>query len=229
MDLLGDKNQDMTLEQALKFDEAKEAGKRSASRLLLYCHKQQMQWLAVRTSGRRNRRQGPHHLRIKILAHIAGRKGTGKNSPTRIRRAECPAFSTNCNHPLWQRSRFWAVCRRKTGAKSTKSTGREDAIFDTLCQVTSTDSAKHATLDHHVFDQTTEEWLRKRSKSQPYIRFEDEHWEVRLQPLWILPLRTTKAIICQQYVWFRLPKLLGMLYDRQETWPIHQRRHPGQP
>ena len=35
MDLLGDKNQDMTLEQALKFVEAKEAGKRSASRLLL--------------------------------------------------------------------------------------------------------------------------------------------------------------------------------------------------
>ena len=35
MDLLGDKNQDVTLEQALKFVEAKEAGKRSASRLLL--------------------------------------------------------------------------------------------------------------------------------------------------------------------------------------------------
>ena len=35
MDLLGDKNQDMTLEQVLKFVEAKEAGKRSASRLLL--------------------------------------------------------------------------------------------------------------------------------------------------------------------------------------------------
>ena len=35
MDLLGDKNQDMTLEQVLRFVEAKEAGKRSASRLLL--------------------------------------------------------------------------------------------------------------------------------------------------------------------------------------------------
>ena len=35
MDLLGDRNQDMTLEQILRFVEAKEAGKRSASRLLL--------------------------------------------------------------------------------------------------------------------------------------------------------------------------------------------------
>lgn len=35
MDLLGDKNQDMTLEEVLRFVEAKEAGKRSASRLLL--------------------------------------------------------------------------------------------------------------------------------------------------------------------------------------------------
>ena len=35
MDLLGDKNQDMLLEEALGFVEAKETGKRSASRLLL--------------------------------------------------------------------------------------------------------------------------------------------------------------------------------------------------
>ena len=35
MDLLGDANQEMSLEQTLRFVEAKEAGKRSASRLLL--------------------------------------------------------------------------------------------------------------------------------------------------------------------------------------------------
>ena len=35
MDLLGDNNQDMTSEQMLRFIEAKEAGKRSASRMLL--------------------------------------------------------------------------------------------------------------------------------------------------------------------------------------------------
>ena len=35
LDLLGDKNQDMTLEQILRFVEAKEAGKRSGTQLLL--------------------------------------------------------------------------------------------------------------------------------------------------------------------------------------------------
>ena len=35
VDLLGDRNQEMTMEQVIKFIEAKEAGKRSASRLLL--------------------------------------------------------------------------------------------------------------------------------------------------------------------------------------------------
>ena len=35
MDLLGDPNQEMTVEQALRFVEANEAGKRSASRLSL--------------------------------------------------------------------------------------------------------------------------------------------------------------------------------------------------
>ena len=170
MDLLGDKNQDMTLEQALKFDEAKEAGKRSASRLLLYCHKQQVQWLAVRTGGRRNRRQGPHHLRIKIPAHIAGPKGTGKIPQRESEELSAQPSALTVTIHCGRDHDFEWVCRRKTGAKSTKSTGREDAIFDTRCQVTSTDSAKHATLDHHIFDQTTEEWLRKRSKSQPYIR-----------------------------------------------------------
>ena len=35
LDLLGDKNQDMTLEQMLRFIEVKEAGKRSATMLLI--------------------------------------------------------------------------------------------------------------------------------------------------------------------------------------------------
>ena len=34
LDLMGDKNQDMTLEEVFKFVEAKESGKRSASKLL---------------------------------------------------------------------------------------------------------------------------------------------------------------------------------------------------
>lgn len=46
------------------------------------------------------------------------------------------------------------LCRSRDGPRSTRSTGRENAIFDTLCEITSASSAKGATLDHHVFDQS---------------------------------------------------------------------------
>ena len=47
MDLLGDRNQDMTLDQTLKFIEAKEARK---GQHLDYCyHRQRMQWPAAHT------------------------------------------------------------------------------------------------------------------------------------------------------------------------------------
>ena len=119
MDLLGDKNQDMMLEQALKFVEAKEAGKRSASRLLPPQATDAV--AAAHTGGRRNRQLEPHRQRTKIPAHTVGPRGMEKNPPTRVRRAECPAFGTKCNY-CGRDHHFEQVCRRKTGAKSTRST-----------------------------------------------------------------------------------------------------------
>ena len=74
MDLLGDKNQDMTLEQALKFVEAKEAGKRSASHLLLPQATDAV--LAARIGGRRNCQPESRLQRIKISAHTVGPSDT---------------------------------------------------------------------------------------------------------------------------------------------------------
>ena len=42
MDLLGNKNQDMTLEEVLRFVEAKEAGKRSAANPCNRCSRRQL-------------------------------------------------------------------------------------------------------------------------------------------------------------------------------------------
>ena len=66
------------------------------------------------------------------------------------------------------------MCRGKHGAKPAKSTEHEDAISNALCQITSMDpdSTKRASVDHHVFDKFTRAWLRRRSKSQPYIRLQ---------------------------------------------------------
>ena len=68
MDLLGDKNQDMSLEEVLGFIEAKEAGKRSASRLLL----PQATDAVAGSSYRRQKRLFPGSRRP---AHTVGPRG----------------------------------------------------------------------------------------------------------------------------------------------------------
>ena len=77
--LLGDKNQDMTLEQILRFVEAKEAGKRSATWLLLphatdaiTCSKYKRQ--------KRDAAEGPP-LKDQDSCSYCGRRGHGKNAP----------------------------------------------------------------------------------------------------------------------------------------------------
>ena len=164
MDLLGDKNQDMTLEQVLGFVEAKEAGKRSASRLLL-------PQAADAVAGSSYRTQKKTPPKDQETCTYCGTKGHGRNAPTRVRRKECPAFGTKCNY-CDKDHHFERMCRGKHGAKPAKSTEHEDAMFDTLCQVTSTGSTKRASLAHHIFDKLTKEWLRRRSKSQPYVRLQ---------------------------------------------------------
>ena len=96
MDLLGDSNQDMTLEQVLRFVEAKEAGKRSAARLLI---PQAADHVAGSSYKRQKKlpprnQQGPNQ----DSCTYCGTKGHGKNAPTRTRRSECPAFGTQCSH-----------------------------------------------------------------------------------------------------------------------------------
>ena len=150
MDLLGDKNQDMTLEQVLTFVETKEAGKRPTT---------------IATSNGRDDQQEaeetvPPRRTNQEACTYCGTKGHGKNPPTRIRRSECPAFGTHCgkDHHLEK------VCRNKN------RTDHEDTISDTLCGLTSTDATGNITLDHHIFDPSTDKWYRRPSKPQPYIR-----------------------------------------------------------
>ena len=82
MDLLGDANQAMSLEQALKFIEAKEAGKRSVTRLSLPQSAE-----AMGSSYRKQKKPPPpppSHPNPEICSYC-GTKGHGKNSPTKIR------------------------------------------------------------------------------------------------------------------------------------------------
>ena len=112
--------------------------------------------------------QGTHHFHS-LYPGLPLPRDAGNPVPDR-RRMECPAFGTKCNH-CDKDHHFEKMCRGKHSAKSTKSTEHEDAIFDT-CEITSADGTKSTTLDHHVFDRFTKEWLRRHSKPQPYIRLQ---------------------------------------------------------
>ena len=129
MDLPGDQNQDMSLEEALRFVEAKEAGKRSASRLLL-------PYVTDAVAGSSYRRQKKAPPKVQETCTYCGTKGHGRK---RIRRKECPAFGTKCNH-CDKDHHFERMCRSRHGTKPAKDVEREDTISDSLCQGTATDN-----------------------------------------------------------------------------------------
>ena len=62
------------------------------------------------------------------------------------------------------------MCRAKRGAKPVENIEHEDGISNTLCPIISVGNPKRASVDHHMFDKFTKGWLRRRSKSQPYVR-----------------------------------------------------------
>ncbi len=134
--LLGDSNQEMTLEQIL---EAKEAGKRSASRLLLPQATVPQATDAVAGSSYRKQKKLPPLPKHQDTCTYCGTKGHGRNPPTRIRRTECPAYGTKCNH-CDKDHHFEKVCRVKNGTKTTEHE-HGNAIFDTLCGLSSTDNS----------------------------------------------------------------------------------------
>ena len=166
-DLLGDKNQGMTLEEVVGFVEAKEARRRSASCLLL-----PQSTDAVNSSAYRKQKKTPlkDTLKEQDVCSYCETKGHGRNPPTRVRRRECPAFDKKCNR-CNKDHHFERVCRTKNNTKSADEAKQEDAIFDAVCEVMSTGSPA-ATLTHHIYNKVTKSWLRRQSRSQPYVRLQ---------------------------------------------------------
>ena len=94
-DLLGDKNQDMSLEEVLKLIEAKEAGKRSTGHLLQH---RELMLPAASTV---------------VLSRTTLKAATwNKTDPTRVRKNECPAYSTICGHWV-EANHLEAICHSK--------------------------------------------------------------------------------------------------------------------
>ena len=170
LDLLSDKNQNMTLEEVFQFIEAKEAGKQSAGHLI------DSQGLdAARSSYRRAksadtklpRRQD--HMNEQCT--YCGKQGHGKAASPRIRKNECPAYGKKCD-ACGRLNHFENVCRSKDKPKLniTSKQDAENTIFDALC--TTSNYGKHThtiALDHHIYNELNDCWIKQPSKPQPYI------------------------------------------------------------
>ena len=177
LELLGDMNQNMTLEEIFKFVETKEAGKRSASQLL------DSQGAAFSGSSyRKSKRESLKNLnptedKSKACSYC-GKKGHGKNSLARFRKKDCPAFGHICKH-CNKEHHFDDMCRSKNQPKVENNDKHiaeesEGAIFDLLCAVSTTvhRGRKAINLDHHIYNHLAESWIKQQSKAQPFIKLE---------------------------------------------------------
>ena len=154
----------MTLEQILRFIEAKEAGKRSAMQLLL-AHATD----AVTGSTYKRQKRDAAEESSQDPCSYCGRRGHGRSAPTRLRRKECPAYGTVCGN-CKKDHHFESVCRGRAKTKSSRISEQERAVFDTLCELTIQCNMASVSLDYHVYDQASDKWLRRPSKSQPFVR-----------------------------------------------------------
>ena len=206
LDLVADKKQDKGLEEIVQFIERKEAGKRSAGKLL-----QTQGAAATRSQYRRDEQndtkntpsdQQPPHDQNKCCSYC-GKHGHGTNAPPKLRRNVCPAYGHTCEH-CGRQNHYQKVCRSKDKPKRQPTQGNhttEDAVFDALCSATGTNQTltSHTcavSLDHHLYNNLNNRWSKQASQPQPFITLSatvhpDDYYTLGLTPVTQQPKTTT--------------------------------------
>ena len=182
LDLISGQNQKMTIEEMIKFVEARESGKRSASRLLdtssvnaassTYRRNKQQE---VRTRGTaRPDRKPEHTFDPNALCRLCAEKGHGKNAPWGVRKIQCPAFGKRCgkckivNH-IERACLGKAYARRPT--ETAETSDEQSGAFELCTMVNGLVADINAiTLDHHLYDNLCDRWHKRASDPKPYIR-----------------------------------------------------------
>ena len=172
LDLLSDKNQNMNLEEVIQFVEAKESGKRSASRLI------DSHNTVAASSSYRKSKQPDSKPQARDPCGYCGKRGHGRNAPARTRKQECPAYGQQCEH-CNRYHHFESVCRSKNNSNAPKTQDQEkidsgSAIFQALCTIEDienddTGAVSSIFLDHHVYNQLLDTWIKQRSQPQPFL------------------------------------------------------------
>ena len=168
LDVLGQTNQDMSLEETTRFIEAKESGKRSAGRLNPVTPPVPVAMDAASTYKQAGRARLQSRLMEKkngaqLQLHqfppcgYCGKEGHSARKQDRMQ--YCPAFShicTKCGIP----HHFESICRSRAKQKPSNSATAVFEDFDAFCSVT---------LEHHVYDAYHKTWEKRRSAPQPTI------------------------------------------------------------
>ena len=165
MDLLGDKNQNMMLEEALKFVEVKEAEKRSASHLIVPQATKHSNH-AARTIDREGRLSRSHHQRSETPACVVG--------PRDMERIPQQESGGPNARPLAQNA---VTVARTTTSRCAGAGPNPRQVPNTMThclasyvytQLNKRYQGGHVGLSH--FNKTTRNWMKSQSKPKPYIR-----------------------------------------------------------
>ena len=176
LDILSNGNQNMTLEDILRLVEAKEAGKRSASKIMNNVQ-------GTCSSSSAYKRSQKTKLTNEQKCGYCGKSGHGKNAPVGLRRKQCQAFGKDCSY-CGLANHFALMCRMKAhGLTKVKSssiekeceTTSECPIWQELCSIRNNNNTNYdenrrqVNISHHIYDSSTEMWVKKPSKPQPSI------------------------------------------------------------
>ena len=122
----------MTLEQVFKFVEAKEAGRRSASKLM------DSQGAELASSSYRcNKNADPLKVdKLKVetrkVCSYCGKTGHGVRAPSRIRQKECVAYVQTCPK-CTLKNHLPSMCRSSKSTNKKHTTEHEGVVFNSLC------------------------------------------------------------------------------------------------
>ena len=179
LDLLGEKNQEMTLKDMIEYIEAKESGKRSASRLL-----DPQSTDAISSSYRRGKQHDVRNrggarpekpkAKPKEVCIYCGELGHGKTPQWHTRRTECSAYGKKCQK-CGRQNHIDKACMRGRPTKLEETDELYDeqtAAFAELCTVamdSADDGLRTLRLTHHLYDDMCDKWTKRASSPQPYI------------------------------------------------------------
>ena len=178
LDLLGNTNQDMSLAEVFHSVEAKESGKRSASRLFDSEGVDSIKSL-YRKNLNMDNNPTTNNNKTKVCSYC-GKSGHGERSIAKVRSSICPAYDHTCKHCKLQHH-FDGMCRSRGNItpKNRRTVDEcEGAVFNTLCTITQNTlqnpKGKASYLDHHIYNQSSDTWKQKLSQPQPYINLRVE-------------------------------------------------------